>query len=143
MLSAWSIIGWSSFFSVTADQPARFSGRECTSLPSRDLRCLAFELIHVAGRCAVDGNSPRLHRLGNFPEQLDLQQAVLERGAPHLDIVGEIELSLERPGGPVCHRARPSRRSWPSIWSLSESTRRAWGATGALLRSPCPYPKAL
>src|SRR6476659_3937351 len=99
MLSAWSIIGWSSFLSVTADQPARFSGRECTSLPSRELRGLAFELMHVAGRCAVDGNSPRLHRLGNFPEQLDLQQAVLERGAPHLDIVGEIELSLERPGG--------------------------------------------
>src|SRR6476659_2544719 len=97
MLSAWSIIGWSSFLSVTADQPARFSGRECTSLPSRELRGLAFELMHVAGRCAVDGNSPRLHRLGNFPEQLDLQQDVLERGAPHLDIVGEIELSLERP----------------------------------------------
>src|SRR4029078_1250711 len=41
----------------------------------------------------------RLHRLGNFPEQLDLQQAVLERGAPHLDIVSKVELSLERPGG--------------------------------------------
>src|SRR6202051_2600276 len=99
MLSAWSLIGWSSFLSVTADQPARFSGRECTSLPSRDLRGLAFELMHVAGRCAADGNSPRLHRLRDFPEQLDLQQAMLERGAPHRDIVGEIELPFERPGG--------------------------------------------
>src|ERR1700693_3222653 len=99
MLSAWSIIGWSSFLSVTADQPVRFSGRECTSLPSRDLRGLAFELMHVAGRCAVDGNPPRFHRLGDFPEQLDLQQAVLERGTPHLDIVCEVELPLEGPCG--------------------------------------------
>src|ERR1700688_3784452 len=65
---------------------------------SRDLRGLAFELMHVAGWCAVDGNSPRLHRLGDFPEQLDLQKAIIKRGAPHLDIVGEIELPLEGPG---------------------------------------------
>ena len=45
------------------------------------LRGFAFELMHVAGRSAIDGNSPRLHRLGDFPEQLDFQQAVLERGA--------------------------------------------------------------
>src|SRR5450631_3146547 len=55
--------------------------------------------MDVAGRCAVDGDPPRLHRLRDFPEQLDLQQAVLERGAPHLDIVGEVELPLEGPRG--------------------------------------------
>jgi hypothetical protein len=68
-------------------------------VPSRNLRGLTFELMHVVGRRAVDGNLPRLHRLGDFPEQLDLQQAVLERGTLHLDIVSKVELSLEWPGG--------------------------------------------
>jgi hypothetical protein len=55
---------WVILLSVTADQPAQETGREFTNLSSRDLRGLAFELMHVAGRCAVNGNSPRLHRTG-------------------------------------------------------------------------------
>jgi hypothetical protein len=31
----------------------------------------------------------RLHRLGNLPLQVDDEQAVLEAGALHLDVVGE------------------------------------------------------
>src|ERR1700730_2585161 len=100
MLSAWSIIGWSSFPSVTADAPARFPGRGMRRLPRGDLRCnLAFELMHAAGRCAVNGDPPRLHRLGDLPEQLDLEQAILESRALHLDIIGKIELPLEGPRG--------------------------------------------
>src|SRR6185437_2126948 len=44
---------------------------------------------------AVDLNAARLHRLGDFPLQVDDQQAVLEPGAPDLDMVGERELALE------------------------------------------------
>jgi hypothetical protein len=32
-----------------------------------NLRGFAFELMHVAGRRAIDGDPPRLHSLGDFP----------------------------------------------------------------------------
>ena len=63
-----------------------------------NLRRFAFELMHVAGRRAIDGDLPRLHGLGDFPEHLDLEQAVVERRALHLNIVGQAELPLEMPG---------------------------------------------
>src|SRR3954454_23722546 len=59
----------------------------------------AFELMHVAGRRGIDGNSPRLHGFRDFPDQFDLEQAVLERGAVHLNIIGQVKLPLERPRG--------------------------------------------
>src|SRR5205807_1021520 len=43
----------------------------------------------------ADWNLPRLLGLGNLPDQVDVQQAVLQRGAFHLDKVGELEYALE------------------------------------------------
>src|SRR6202035_3348231 len=60
---------------------------------------LGLDLMDVV-RCrrAVDGDAPRLHGLGDFPDQLDLEQAVVEGRALHLDVVREVELPLEMPG---------------------------------------------
>ena len=52
----------------------------------------------VGGRRAVDCDPPLLHGLGDFPDQLDLEQAVVEGRALHLDVVGQAELPLEVPG---------------------------------------------
>ena len=46
----------------------------------------------------VDGDAARLHGLGDFPDHLDLQQAVFERRAFYLNIVCQAELPLEMPG---------------------------------------------
>ena len=59
---------------------------------------LGFELMQVVRRCAVDGDLPRLHGLGDLPDQFDLEQAIVERRALDLDVVGQVELPLERPG---------------------------------------------
>src|ERR1700748_996619 len=48
---------------------------------------------------ARDFDPPRLHRLGQFALQLDLQQTLIERRALHLDEVGKIEAALERATG--------------------------------------------
>ena len=63
----------------------------------RYLRGFAFELMHVAGRRAIDGNSPWLHRLGDFPDKFDSQETILECGVLHLNVISEVELPLERP----------------------------------------------
>jgi hypothetical protein len=47
----------------------------------------------------LDFNLSGFHRLGQFALQFDLEQSVLERCALHLDKVGEIEATLERPTG--------------------------------------------
>ena len=65
----------------------------------RYLRGFAFELMHVAGRRAIDGNSPWLHRLGDFPDKFDSQQTILECGVLHLNVISEVELPLEWPRG--------------------------------------------
>ena len=52
----------------------------------------------VGGRRAVDCDPPLLHGLGDFPDQLDLEQAVVEGCALHLDIVRQVELPFEMPG---------------------------------------------
>ena len=57
-------------------------GWECLSFSKLNLHGFAFELMHVAGGCAIDGDLPWLHGLGNFPDQLDLEQAVVKRRAP-------------------------------------------------------------
>ena len=44
----------------------------------------------------IDRNLTRLHRLGELPHQIDLQKSALERGALHLDVVGEVEDAPER-----------------------------------------------
>ena len=47
---------------------------------------------------SIDGDPPRLHGLGNFPDQFDLEQAVVEGRVLDLDVVGQVELPLERAG---------------------------------------------
>ena len=47
---------------------------------------------------AFDGDPSRLHGLRDFPDQLDLQQAVVERSILDQDVVGQVELPLEVPG---------------------------------------------
>src|SRR3954452_23054295 len=77
--------------------PARRSGEITMSPDQRNSGGLALELMHGGGRRAVDGNSPRFHRLRNFPDQFDLEKTVLERCVLHLNIVGQVELPLEGP----------------------------------------------
>src|SRR6185503_6690083 len=47
-------------------------------------------------RAGADIDLPRLHRLGDLADQFDRQQAVLQVGAAHLDVVGQRETALER-----------------------------------------------
>src|ERR1700744_4032512 len=60
---------------------------------------LGLDLMDIA-RCrrAVDGDAPRLHGLGDFPYQIDLEQAVFEGDALHMDVGGEVELTFEMAG---------------------------------------------
>jgi hypothetical protein len=59
---------------------------------------LGFQLVQVVGRGAVDRDLPRLHGLGDLPDQFDFEQTVVERRALDLDIVGQVELPLEGAG---------------------------------------------
>ena len=54
--------------------------------------------MHVGRRRAIDGDPPRLHGLGDFPDQFDLEQAVVEGCILDLDVVGQVELPLEVAG---------------------------------------------
>ena len=72
-------------------QPDNEAGPPRSNCSSR----LGFELMDVA---AVDGDPPRLHGLGDFPDQFDLEQPVVERGVLDLDVVGQVELPLEMSG---------------------------------------------
>ena len=52
--------------------------------------------ICLALRVAVaDRDRARLHRLGDLAHEIDVQEAVLEARALHLDMVGELEAALE------------------------------------------------
>jgi hypothetical protein len=53
----------------------------------------------VRGRRTSDGDPPRLHGLGDLPDQSDLEQPVAERSVLDLDVVGQVELPLEGAGG--------------------------------------------
>src|ERR1700761_9510412 len=55
-------------------------------------------LRDLAGRSGtVDGDAPRLHGLGDFSDQFDPEQPVVERRGLDLDVVGKVELPLEGP----------------------------------------------
>ena len=41
------------------------------------------------------GDLARLHGLGNFPDQIHVQQTVLQPGIDHLDVLVQLELALE------------------------------------------------
>src|SRR5690242_12019612 len=86
--------------------PSPFIGDQLTGMgdewspPKSDMqvRLSGAPLFDLRSRSNADGNAPRLHRLGNFPHQLDLQQTILECRAFDLDIVREIENPLELAG---------------------------------------------
>jgi hypothetical protein len=58
---------------------------------------LGLDLLDVGRRRTVDRDPTRLHRLRDFADQFDLQQAIVKRRTLDLDIVGQVELTLERP----------------------------------------------
>src|SRR5580693_9318654 len=56
-----------------------------------------FDFADAGRRRTVDRDPARLHRFRDFADQFDLKQPVVERGALDLNIVGQVELALERP----------------------------------------------
>src|SRR5882762_1452726 len=62
------------------------------------LSSFAFELMNVSSWRAINANPPRLHGLGDFPDQFDLEQAIVEGSALHLHVIGKAELSFELSG---------------------------------------------
>ena len=75
-------------------QPDHWAGLPQAYRSSR----LGFELAQVVRCCAVDGDLPRLHGLGDLPDQFDLEQAIVEGRALDLDVVGQVELPFEGAG---------------------------------------------
>ena len=72
------------------------SGDAPLSPPCKAALLRGFFLIHDLGASvAVDGNAPWLHRLRYLANKVDLEQPILERGAGHLDMVGELEDPLK------------------------------------------------
>ena len=64
-------------------------------LPISEALCCFLLDLRRRVRGAVDGNPARLHGLGDFPLQVNDQQAILKACAFDLDVVGERELSLK------------------------------------------------
>ena len=58
---------------------------------------LGFENLGL-GLAVADGDLARLLRLGDLAHEVDVQEAVLEVRAGHLDVVGELEAALEGAG---------------------------------------------
>jgi hypothetical protein len=56
---------------------------------------------------ATDGDPPRLHRLGHLARQLDMEQAMLEPGLDHLDVIGELEVTGEAAIGDTAMQIAP------------------------------------
>src|SRR6266566_7600607 len=54
--------------------------------------------MNVSSWRAVNADPPGPHGLGNLPNQLDLEQAIVEGGALHLHVIRKIELSFELSG---------------------------------------------
>ena len=75
----------------------RRPGVRTAAIPVRSGR-LGLELVHVGLRRAVDGDPPRLHGFGNFPDQSDLEQTVVKGRVLDLDVVGQVELPFEVAG---------------------------------------------
>ena len=63
----------------------------------RDARYAAF-CFHDLRLAVADRDLARLLGLGDFAYEVDVQEAVLERGALHFDMLGELERALEGAG---------------------------------------------
>ena len=81
----------------TSEPPQRASAAEVLMFAEccRSGR-LGLELLDVGRRRTVNRDPARVFHRRNFVDQLDLQQAVVKRRAPDLDIVRQIKLTLER-----------------------------------------------
>src|SRR5262245_26166635 len=80
----------------------RFPGAFWLSQYRLNARCSGSDgsVDHLRSRRArVDRNAARLLGFGNLADEIDVEQAVLERGVLHLHEVGELEGALERTGG--------------------------------------------
>src|SRR5260221_268385 len=71
------------------------------------LRRLLLDRLRL--RACSDLDRPRLHRLGDLAHEFDMQHAVVEAGADHLDGIGELEAALEGPAADVSIGAKRSR----------------------------------
>src|SRR3954469_25331721 len=80
----------SSFESTIGGGRARFLARRWGCLSS-----LGFQFLYVIDGYAVDRDPARLHGFRNFPDQLDLEQAVVERDTLDLNVIRKAELPLE------------------------------------------------
>src|SRR5208337_4899624 len=62
-------------------------------------RSRRFRRLHRTRRAVADRNLARTLGFGYFAHQIDMQQAILQTGARHLDVVGELEAALESARG--------------------------------------------
>src|SRR5258707_11748655 len=58
---------------------------------------LGLDLADVGRGLTGDRDTARLPRLRDFADQFDLQQTVVKRSALDLDMIGQVEPTLERP----------------------------------------------
>src|ERR1700721_3043188 len=94
-------------------------GRRAASPEANGSGRLLLDLMDVvAARCTVDGDPPRLHGLGDFADQIDLEQAVVEARALHLDVVRQVELPLEVPS-----RDAPGAELAPGVFGFAPLAR--------------------
>ena len=71
---------------------------DCPRAISSDLNGLGRFLRDLRRRCdAADGDPPGLHGFRDFTDQPDPEQTTVEGRVLHLNVVRQIELSLERP----------------------------------------------
>jgi len=66
---------------------------------NKRLSGLRRQFTDIVGGRAIDGDAPRLHGLGHFTHELNLEQAIVELSTFHLHIIGKVELAFERPQG--------------------------------------------
>src|SRR5690606_1964535 len=85
--------------------------------PSRKLGGVCFDLPGL-NWISRDRDPARLHLLGDVALELDVQQAVPELGAKHLDMVGKLEAALERPRGDAAMQESRACVLLPSLAAL-------------------------
>jgi hypothetical protein len=67
--------------------------REVSRAALGRLSSLGFQFLHVIGGYAVDRDPARFHGFRDYPDQLDLEQAISNTGALDLDVIRKAELA--------------------------------------------------
>ena len=81
---------------LSAEATARRVRSAVTRMPNLTKVSSRFLMLDGTGLAAViDRDLPRLHGLGEFADQLDLQQTVLKRSVLHLDVLRQAKDSAE------------------------------------------------